>query len=56
VAANTPAKPPFPGVILIHGGGGTAFADWVHLWARRGYAALAMNLNGSRPPAPAFGS
>lgn len=47
-------KPPFPGVILIHGGGGTAFADWVHLWARRGYAALAMDLNGSRPPAPEY--
>ena len=23
----------FPGVVLIHGGGGTAFAEWVHLWA-----------------------
>lgn len=50
------AKPgtKFPGVICIHGGGGTAFAEWVHLWARRGYAALAMDLNGSRPPAPEF--
>jgi dienelactone hydrolase len=44
----------FPGVVLIHGGGGTAFADWVHLWARRGYAAIAMDLNGSRPPEPEF--
>ena len=40
----------FPGVVLIHGGGGTAFAEWVHLWAKRGYAAIAMDLNGSRPP------
>lgn len=44
----------FPGVVLIHGGGGTAFADWVHLWAKRGYAAIAMDLNGSRPPEPEF--
>src|SRR4029079_8715165 len=28
------AKPgtKFPGVVLIHGGGGTAFADWAYLW------------------------
>jgi len=44
----------FPGVVLIHGGGGTAFADWVHLWAKRGYAAIAMDLSGSRPPDPEF--
>ncbi|MEM9833655.1 MAG: prolyl oligopeptidase family serine peptidase [Bacteroidota bacterium] len=39
----------FPGVILVHGGGGTAFWNWVKLWAERGYAALAMDLNGSQP-------
>jgi len=44
----------FPGVVLIHGGGGTAFADWVYLWAKRGYAAIAMDLNGSRPPDAEF--
>jgi len=44
----------FPGVVCIHGGGGTAFADWVHLWAKRGYAVIAMDLNGSRPPDPEF--
>jgi dienelactone hydrolase len=43
-----------PGVVLIHGGGGTAFAEWVWLWAQRGYAAIAMDLSGSRPPAPAY--
>lgn len=50
------AKPgaKFPGVVLIHGGGGTAFAEWAYLWAKRGYAAIAMDLNGSRPPEPAF--
>jgi cephalosporin-C deacetylase-like acetyl esterase len=44
----------FPAVVCIHGGGGTAFAEWVYLWAKRGYAAIAMDLNGSRPPAPEF--
>lgn len=39
----------FPGVVLIHGGGGTAFKNWVELWARRGYAAIAMDLSGMRP-------
>ena len=44
----------FPAVVLIHGGGGTAFVEWVHLWAKRGYAAIAMDLSGSRPPHPQF--
>lgn len=42
----------FPGVVLIHGGGGTAFAEWAYLWAKRGYAAIAMDLAGMRPPEP----
>ena len=44
----------FPAVVLIHGGGGTAFAEWAWLWARRGYAAIAMDLSGSRPNAPVY--
>lgn len=44
----------FPGIVLIHGGGGTAFSDWVWLWAQRGYAAIAMDLSGHRPPAPRY--
>lgn len=39
-----------PGIILVHGGGGTAFPHWAKLWASRGYAALAMDL-GVRGPA-----
>jgi dienelactone hydrolase len=35
-----------PGMVLIHGGGGTAFANWVQLWNARGYAAIAMDTCG----------
>lgn len=51
---DAPAGTSFPGVVLIHGGGGTAFADWAWLWAKRGYAAIAMDLSGSRPPEPEY--
>ncbi|MBI3880876.1 MAG: dienelactone hydrolase family protein [Verrucomicrobia bacterium] len=52
------AKPgtKFPGVVLIHGGGGTAFAEWAWIWAKRGYAAIAMDLSGSQPIDPIYGS
>ncbi|HEY2411278.1 MAG TPA: PhoPQ-activated protein PqaA family protein [Pirellulaceae bacterium] len=53
-AANASAK--FPGVVLIHGGGGTAFAEWTWLWANRGYAAIAMDLSGCRPIDPVYAS
>ena len=39
----------YPGVVLIHGGGGTAFRAWVDVWAKRGYAAISMDLGGVRP-------
>lgn len=38
-----------PAVVLVHGGGGTAFARWAELWASRGYAAIAMDLSGRGP-------
>jgi dienelactone hydrolase len=38
-----------PAIVLVHGGGGTAFADWVRLWNSRGYAAIAMDTCGSVP-------
>ena len=43
------AKGPVPGMVLVHGGGGTAFAQWATLWAKRGYAAIAMDLGGCGP-------
>ena len=38
-----------PAMVLVHGGGGTAYADWVRLWVSRGYAAIAMDLCGAVP-------
>jgi dienelactone hydrolase len=38
-----------PGIVLVHGGGGTAFAEWVRLWTSRGYAAIAMDNCGQVP-------
>jgi dienelactone hydrolase len=38
-----------PAVVLVHGGGGTAFREWAELWAKRGYAAIAMDLAGYQP-------
>ena len=38
-----------PGVVLIHGGGGTASDGGVRLWMERGYAAISMDTTGSYP-------
>ena len=38
-----------PGIVLVHGGGGTAFDEWVRLWTGRGYAAIAMDTCGQIP-------
>jgi cephalosporin-C deacetylase-like acetyl esterase len=38
-----------PAMVLVHGGGGRAFSEWVKLWASRGYAAIAMDLAGCGP-------
>jgi dienelactone hydrolase len=35
-----------PGVVLVHGGGGTAFKEWVRKWNEQGFAAIAMALEG----------
>ncbi|MBI2300479.1 MAG: acetylxylan esterase [Armatimonadetes bacterium] len=38
-----------PGIVLVHGGGGTAFDTWVKLWTSRGYAAISMDTCGCVP-------
>ena len=35
-----------PAMVLVHGGGGSAFIPWVKLWVGRGYAAIAMDTCG----------
>jgi len=40
-----------PGMVLVHGGGGTAFPEWVRQWTARGYAAIALDTGGNVPAA-----
>ena len=35
-----------PAVVLVHGGGGTAFKNWVQEWTSRGYAAISIAVEG----------
>jgi len=37
---------PVPGVVLVHGGGGTAFREWVRHWNERGFAAISIAVEG----------
>lgn len=46
---SSPNGVKFPGIVLVHGGGGTAFRIWALEWAKRGYAAIAMDLSGNQP-------
>ncbi len=48
VPANPEGKK-LPAMVLIHGGGGTAFDRWVKVWNARGYAAIAMDTCGCVP-------
>lgn len=41
----------FPGIVLIHGGGGTAYPEFVKLWNSRGYAVIAPDWYNQRPVA-----
>ena len=38
-----------PAVVLVHGGGGHAYADWVKYWNDNGYVAIAMDNTGYFP-------
>ena len=48
-AKSTGQNEKVPGVVLVHGGGGSASADWVKTWTGRGYAAIAVDLEGQIP-------
>lgn len=38
-----------PAVVLVHGGGGTVFPQWVKKWTDKGYAAISVALEGQVP-------
>ena len=40
------ADNPVPGVVLVHGGGGTAYDRWAKAWADKGYAAISIDTEG----------
>jgi dienelactone hydrolase len=46
IPAGASSNSPVPGIVLVHGGGGTAFDDWVQLWLNRGYAAISIAVEG----------
>ena len=45
-----------PGIVLVHGGGGTAFKQWVEQWTSRGYAAISIAVEGQTDQKPPSGS
>jgi len=50
--ATPEGEPPqggWPAVVCAHGGGGTAYPEWVKFWTTKGYAAIAMDLEGHLP-------
>ena len=46
--SDATAQDKCPAIVLVHGGGGTAFPDWVKLWNDRGYAAIAIDTEGGQ--------
>lgn len=49
VPKGTPPSGGWPAIVIAHGGGGTAYAEYVKMWNSRGYAAIAMDLYGKVP-------
>ena len=52
--APRPDSQKVPGIVLVHGGGGSAFASWVRLWNERGFATIAMDTCGHTPDSGAL--
>ena len=46
---NIPSGEKRPAVILVHGGGGNAYTQWVDKWTDKGYIAIALGLEGYEP-------
>ncbi|MCQ2379421.1 MAG: hypothetical protein MJ025_00635 [Victivallaceae bacterium] len=46
---GTPPAGGWPAVVLFHGGGGTAFAEYAKAWSRRGYVAITVDHYGQLP-------
>lgn len=49
-----PGKPPaggWPAIVIAHGGGGSAYPEYVKMWSARGYAAISMDFYGTLPAA-----
>ena len=42
----------FPGIVLIHGGGGTAYPQYTQFWVKQGYAVIALDWYNQRPIPP----
>jgi len=49
VPTTATKEKPAPAIVLIHGGAGTAYPEWVRLWVRRGYAAICVDTCGALP-------
>lgn len=47
-AIGTPTSPKpvegYPAVVLVHGGGGQVFGEWLEHWTKRGFVAIAIDL------------
>ena len=41
-----------PGIVLVHGGGGTAYQSWVQEWNDRGFAAISIAVEGQTSNRP----
>jgi len=49
IGVPTTEKPAngYPAMVLVHGGLGKAYPDWVKLWTDRGYVAISLSIDGN---------
>jgi len=55
IPEGEPPKDGWPAMVCVHGGGGSAFPAWVKFWNKRGFAAIAMDVEGHLPGGNHFG-